>query len=156
MSDTSTTPATTLPAFDFSPAGLAKARALAAERGVHVDYHRSRVGDWDWTKQYDVVVGIFIQFVPPPERRRLFEGIQRAMRPGGLLILQGYGPGQLAYGTGGPKQLENLYTEDLLRESFADLEILHLASHDDMVDEGPGHRGMSALVDLVARRPEQS
>ena len=45
-----------------------------------------------------------------------------------------------------------MYTEVLLREGFADLEILHLASHDDVVDEGPGHRGMSALIDLVARR----
>lgn len=39
-----------------------------------------------------------------------------------------------------------------LRESFAGLEILHLASHDDMVDEGRGHSGMSALIDLIARR----
>lgn len=33
------------------------------------------------------------------------------------------------------------------------LESLHLASHDDVVDEGPGHSGMSGLIDLLARRP---
>jgi hypothetical protein len=40
-----------------------------------------------------------------------------------------------------------------LRESFAALEILHLTAHDDVVDEGSGHKGMSALIDLVAQRP---
>ncbi|HEY4998279.1 MAG TPA: SAM-dependent methyltransferase, partial [Usitatibacter sp.] len=83
---------------------------------------------------------------------RIFGGLRQALAPGGLLILQGYRPEQIAYGTGGPSQVENLYTEELLRESFAGLEILHLASHDDAVDEGPGHRGMSALIELVARQ----
>ena len=45
-----------------------------------------------------------------------------------------------------------MYTEKMLRDSFGELDILHLASHDEVVDEGPGHRGLSALIDLVARR----
>src|SRR5258708_4982929 len=141
-------------AFDFSAAGLAKARKLAERSGAKVDYRLSGVDAWDWNaKHYDLVAAIFVQFASPPERQRMFEGMKRALKTGGLLILQGYRPEQLEYGTGGPKRRENMYTETLLHESFADLEILHLASHDDMVDEGPGHSGMSALIDLVARRP---
>ena len=83
----------------------------------------------------------------------MFDGMVRALAPGGLLIVQGYGPRQLEYATGGPKKLENLYTEELLRDGFASLEILHLAAHDDVIGEGDGHRGMSALVDMVARKP---
>ncbi|MEO5693909.1 MAG: class I SAM-dependent methyltransferase [Usitatibacter sp.] len=140
-------------AFDFSPVGLEKARALAREAAVVVDYRRSDIYAWDWSAQsYDVVVAIFFQFAAPAERAQVFAGLLEALAPGGLLILQGYRPEQLAFGTGGPLQVEKLYTEALLRESFASLEILHLASHDDVVDEGPGHRGMSALIDLVARR----
>ncbi len=141
-------------AFDFSPVGLAKAEKLAERSGAKVGYRLSDVDDWDWdAEQYDVVAAIFVQFASPPERQRMFEGMQRALKPGGLLILQGYRPEQIEYATGGPKRRENMYTEALLRESFAGLEILHLASHDDMVDEGCGHSGMSALIDLVARRP---
>ena len=139
-------------AFDFSPVGLAKARKLAERTGVRVDYRLSNVNDWDWEAEpYDVMVAIFVQFASPPERQRMFEGIKRALKPGGLLILQGYRPEQIEYATGGPKRRENLYTEALLRESFAELEIVQLTSHDNLVDEGPGHSGMSALVDLVAR-----
>lgn len=140
-------------AFDFSPVGLAKAMKLAQQNGVEVDYRQADVNEWDWdAARYDVVAAIFVQFVPPAQRSRMFEGMIRALKPGGLLILQGYRPEQLRYATGGPKRVENLYTEPLLRESFAALEILHLASHDDVVDEGAGHKGMSALIDLVAQR----
>jgi len=141
-------------AFDFSPVGLDKARRLAQRAGVRVEHHLADVADWDWAaREFDVVAAIFIQFAPPPQRARIFEGMMRALRPGGLLLLQGYTPKQVEYGTGGPPHAENMYTEALLRASFAPLEILHLAEHEEAVDEGKGHSGHSALIDLVARRP---
>ncbi len=140
-------------AFDFSPVAVAKARALAREAGVRVDYHESDIFGWDWSAaRYDVVAAIFIQFLAPAQRAAVFADLHATLVPGGLLILQGYRPEQLGYKTGGPPQVENLYTEPMLREAFAGWRILHLASHDDVVDEGEGHRGMSALIDLVAQR----
>ena len=62
-------------------------------------------------------------------------------------------PEQLQYGTGGPSERENLYTRELLEQAFAGLEIIRLAEHDSEVDEGPRHSGISALIDLVARKP---
>ena len=67
-------------------------------------------------------------------------------------MLQGYTPRQLEYRTGGPPVAENMYTEPLLRAAFADMEIVHLREHDDFISEGAGHHGMSALIDLVARK----
>ncbi len=142
-------------AFDFSPVGVAKARMLADEAGVKVDYHVSDIFEWDWkAARYDVVVAIFIQFLAPAQRARIFASFGDALAPGGLLLLQGYRPQQLGYKTGGPPQDENLYTEELLRTLFADWDIVHLAAHDDVIDEGTAHRGMSALIDLVARRAD--
>ena len=144
-------------AFDFSPVGIAKATKLAGRSGAKVTYRVSDVDEWDWdAAPYDAVIAIFVQFTPPAQRARMFRGMVRALKPGGVLILQGYGPEQLRYGTGGPKQAENLYTEALLRESFASLEILHLASHEGEVHEGAGHNGMAALIDLVARKPARA
>ena len=68
-------------------------------------------------------------------------------------MLHGYTPKQLDHGTGGPKALENLYTEALLREAFAGLEIRVLESYEAVLDEGRGHKGVSALIDLVAVKP---
>jgi hypothetical protein len=80
----------------------------------------------------------------------------RCLKPGGTLVLQGYTPKQLEYKTGGPGQLSHLYTEALLREAFASLDIVDLREYEAEVDEGVGHRGRSALVGLVARRPSPS
>lgn len=141
-------------AVEASPRAVEKARQLAAERGVSLTHECADLLQWDWgCERFDAIVAIFIQFAAPAQRARLFAGMRQALKPGGLLLLEGYRLEQLAYGTGGPKDPENLYTAALLREAFADLEILHLAEYDAPIEEGSGHRGMSALVDLVARKP---
>ncbi len=144
----------TVTSIDSSPVGQAKARALAESRGVSMKFECADLSNWVFPNAaFDTVVGIFIQFAGPALRTRLFDGMKRALKPGGLLLLEGYRPEQLAYGTGGPPQAENMYTEALLREAFGDFEILELASYDAAVREGPGHDGMSALIDLIARKP---
>jgi len=99
------------------------------------------------------VVAIFIQSADAALRARIFAGMQRATKPGGLIVLQGYRPEQIAYGTGGPSLLDNLYTEAMLSEAFAGWQIEHFAAHDSVIEEGAGHKGMSALIDLVVRKP---
>ena len=140
-------------AFDFSPVALGKARRLAASRGVRVRYELATVYDWPWPQAvFDVVAAIFVQFADPPMREFLFERMIAALKPGGLALVEGYTPAQLKYGTGGPKQVDQLYTEELLREAFGALEILQLTAYEAELDEGSRHRGMSAVIDLVARR----
>lgn len=141
-------------AVDVSPVALEKARKLAAARGVTLEFEQADILDWIWPDAaYDLVAAIFIQFAPPPERDRIIAGIRRCLKPGGLLILQGYTPKQIEFGTGGPPNPANMYTADLLRDWFGDWELLHLAEHESVISEGSHHHGMSALVDLVAQKP---
>ncbi|MDP1900610.1 MAG: class I SAM-dependent methyltransferase [Rubrivivax sp.] len=138
--------------FDIAEVGVAKARKLAAERGVQVNFEVSDCDAYRWPKgAYDGVLAIFVQFADPAMRERLFARIRRCLKPGGTLVLQGYTPRQLEYGTGGPPLVSHLYTESLLREAFADLEITELREYEAEVTEGTGHRGHSALIGLVAR-----
>lgn len=146
---------------DSSSVALDKAKKLANGRGVPVQFELADLASWEWPvlssveggeNRFDVVAAIFIQFAPPGLREQMFAHIKRCLKPGGLLLLQGYTPRQLEYGTGGPSQAENLYTETMLREAFADMDILHLCEHDDIIREGAGHSGMSALIDMVARK----
>jgi SAM-dependent methyltransferase len=140
---------------DFSPTGLEKAKRLASARNVSIATQRADLSQWVWPSgAFDVVAAIFIQFADPPLRTRVFQGIRQALKPGGLLILEGYRPKQLEYKTGGPSQVENLYTREILLAGFGDWEILALDEHDSAVAEGAGHSGMSALIDLLARKPQ--
>jgi len=138
---------------DFSPKALAKAEALAKAHGVSLQMQRVDITAWSWpTAAFDVVAAIFIQFAAPDQRKRIFAGIRQALKPGGLLLLQGYRPEQLAYKTGGPSEIENLYTRAMLAEAFAGFADLEISEHDSMTQEGVGHAGMAALVDLVGRK----
>lgn len=143
-------------AMDSSSVGLDKARRLAKERKVNVDFQLADLKGYPWDPaQYDVVAAIFIQFADPTFRAEIFDGIERALKPGGVLMLHGYTPKQIEYGTGGPRSPELLYTRDMLAERFGDWEILRLEDYEAELKEGPGHSGKSALIDLIARRPER-
>ena len=139
---------------DSSPVAQAKAARLAEARGATLRLEEVDLASWAWPEaQFDVVAAIFIQFAGPALRDQIFAGLKRALKPGGLLLLEGYRPEQIAYGTGGPRVPENLYTEAMLRAAFSDFEILELSAYDAAIEEGAGHSGQSALIDLVARRP---
>ncbi|MDE1949833.1 MAG: class I SAM-dependent methyltransferase [Burkholderiales bacterium] len=140
-------------AFDVSEVGVGKARRLAAEAGVRVDYTVADCDGWPWrAAAYDLVAAIFIQFADPVQRARLFAQMREAVAPGGLIVLQGYTPQQLQYRTGGPGVLSHLYTEEGLRAEFEGWELLDLRCYDAELNEGGRHRGLSALAGLVARK----
>jgi 2-polyprenyl-3-methyl-5-hydroxy-6-metoxy-1,4-benzoquinol methylase len=140
-------------AFDISPVGVDKARRLATQAGVVVNYQVAEVAAWLWTPEaYDLVVAIFVQFAPPALRAQLFAGMLATLKPGGLLLLEGYTPDQVELRTGGPGRVDHLYTEALLREAFAGHEILLLSSYRAVLAEGTQHAGESALIDCVVRK----
>ena len=141
-------------ATEISPVALHKAQRLAVQRQVKVEFLLADVLKWPWPiAEYDVVVAVFIQFLAPDERRQVFRAMRDTLRPGGLLLLHGYTPKQLEFRTGGPSSEENLYTRGLLAEAFGDMDILELREYEELIEEGIGHKGRSALIDLVARQP---
>lgn len=139
---------------DFSPSGQKKARALAQKRQVPVRFELADVHDWAYPQNtFDVVCEIFTQFSSPAERMRKWAGMKKTLKPGGLLISQGYTPRQLQYGTGGPKELEKLYTRELLKQNFGDFTEYNITEEERVLHEGTSHGGMSALIGLTARKP---
>ncbi|MEL6645521.1 MAG: class I SAM-dependent methyltransferase [Pseudomonadota bacterium] len=143
----------TVTAMDASPVGIEKARGLAAEAGVAVDYHVADIYTMDWAEAaYDAVVGIFFQFAPPAERAGIFRGMDRTLRPGGALMIHGYAPRQVGYGTGGPPWVDHMYTLEMLEAAFPGYEVLVARDYDADIQEGRGHSGVSGLVDFVGRK----
>lgn len=146
-------------AVEISPVGVEKAKRMAAGCGVAVEFIVADMlaADWppaEFVAAFDWVVGIFIQFVGPEQRERQFAALKRATRPGGCVLLQGYTPKQIEYRTGGPSAVENLYTAAMLRAAFAEWNIEELVEYEADISEGIGHKGHSALIGLVARKPE--
>ena len=88
----------------------------------------------------------------PTERPGFFANLKGALKPGGLLLMQGYRPEQMKYRTGGPPDAERLLTRAMLEHGFGDMAELDIREHDSAISEGTAHVGLSALIDLVARK----
>lgn len=154
-------------AIDGSEVALEKSKKLARERNVTICdslanleqgnggifLEHADVDSWSWPiEEYDAVIAIFIQFASAAKRPVLFDNISGALKSGGVLLLEGYATRQLKFGTGGPSNIEQLYTTGLLTISFPKMRIDALAEYDQELVEGDGHKGMSALIDMVATK----
>jgi hypothetical protein len=138
---------------DLTEAGVAKTLQLADQRGAHV---AAQVGDlavFDLgVDQWSAIVSIFAH-MPPAIRRDLHRRVLAALAPGGVFLLEAYTPAQIGRGTGGPNVPEMTMTLAGLRKELDGLEFLHGAELEREVVEGPGHSGVGAVVQVIARKP---
>lgn len=140
-------------AVDLSSVGLAKAKVLAAARGVAIETIVADLADFVIApSSWEGVVSIFCH-LPPALRHRVHAAVVQGLVPGGVLVLESYTPSQLALGTGGPSSAELMPTLVQLHDELAGLEFLHGAELEREVREGAFHKGRAAVVQVVARRP---
>jgi SAM-dependent methyltransferase len=136
---------------DFSQQGHDKAMQLAQQQGVRIAYDVSDLTQYAMGEaQYDAVVSVFCH-LPSADRPALYQAVRRALRPGGVFILEAYTPQQLELGTGGPREADRLVTADELKDAFAADELLVLQELQRDIHEGAFHHGMSAVVQAVLR-----
>ena len=128
---------------DFSEkAAQQKAAVLGRERGVEITLVKGDVHTWNYPEAaFDVVVEIFTQFSSPSDRAMKWAGMRKTLKLGGLMIIQGYTPKQLDYGTGGPKELEHLYTRSMLQDAFSGFKAVSITEEVVEMHEGSGHGG---------------
>jgi cyclopropane fatty-acyl-phospholipid synthase-like methyltransferase len=139
---------------EFAPSAVAKAEKLAVLNGVQPHFILADLFDWDWPcDAYDITLGLFFQFVGPTERDILWRNMLEATRPGGLVIIHGYTPKQLEFGTGGPPHEANMYTSASFAPIFKDCEVLVCEEYEAEQCSGSAHVGMSALIDFIVRKP---
>lgn len=143
----------TVQTVDASAVGIAKAQQLAQARGVRIQAEQADFNDWSVAaQQYDAVVLTYVH-LPPPLRRRLHAQLWQALKPGGVLILEGFHPRQLPLNSGGPKDEAMLFTLERLRPDFAGAQELLAEEVATELAEGPGHAGWAEVTRLVLCQP---
>lgn len=139
-------------ASDYSKVASRKARALADKKNVEVNYRVEDFFDIVWSeKQYDNVVGICFQFVPQEKINEVMLGLKAATKKGGTLLVHGYTPKQINFGTGGPKDVSLMYTKETFTGLFNENDIILIEEYQANLSEGVGHNGQSAMIDFVAK-----
>lgn len=139
---------------DASAVGMAKADRLAAARSVLISTIHSDLAHYDLGEnRWDGIVSIFCH-LPPPLRKQVHGNIARALKPGGILLLEAYTPRQLQFGTGGPPVEEMTMSLASLEAELPGLEFVVAEELDREVVEGLYHTGTGAVVQLIGRRPD--
>jgi len=143
-------------AVDQSPVGLARARELAASRGVTLHTVVADLAEFDLEPtSWSGIISIFCH-LPPALRQSIYPRCAAALAPGGVLILEAYTPDQLEYGTGGPREPDLLSTLVELRDLLPGLELEIGREVVREIHEGAHHHGLAAVVQVVARKPSGS
>ncbi len=140
-------------AVDLSAAGIAKAIALAAANGVSLTTRVVDLAEFPITPAaWSGIVATWAH-LPQPLRRNVHAAVVAGLQPGGIFILEAYTPAQIAYGTGGPKDPALCMTLADLRGELAGLEFLVAQECERDVQEGSGHTGRAAVVQICGRKP---
>lgn len=138
--------------FDYSEEAVKKTQALSESKGVHVNCSVEDIATFQWPHQAFDVVGLCFVHMPEPMRLFLHQQVMQALRPGGFLILEAFTPRQLLFQSGGPRDVQLLFTLDMLRHDFKELNLLLAEETDTILAEGPFHSGPAAVVHLFAQK----
>ena len=137
---------------DLSPVGVERARKAALAAAVTMTIELADLATWTWPlDEFDGIASIFLH-LPPDVRLKVHASMLRALKPGGVVILEAFTPAQLQHTSGGPKQVELLYTADMLRQDFASGEVLELGEEEVHINEGHMHSGPAAVVRAIFRK----
>jgi SAM-dependent methyltransferase len=137
---------------DLSPVGVERARKAAEEAGVRMTTEVADLANWNWpTAEYDAVAAIFLH-LPPEPRAKVHKSMLDALKPGGIVIFQAFAPAQLRYKSGGPKQVDLLYSAETMREDFRGCEELQLEEKEVLLNEGRMHSGPGGVVQGIFRK----
>jgi hypothetical protein len=139
-------------AFDFSDDGRKKALLLAEEKKVTIDYQISDLQSFNYRPESYDLVGLFFVHQNPEVRLSFHKAVIQSLKKGGMICLEAFHVDQIGLNSGGPKSVEMLMQVEQLSEDFNELEIMHIAKTQRILDEGPFHRGLAILVQLIAQK----
>ncbi len=138
-------------AFDYSESGREKALKLAASYEVSIEYKIVNADDFETSDSFDAIAMVFAHF-PTMERTRLFKKLENALAPGGHLIMEVFSKNQLGRESGGPQNLDLLYSKDEIKMLFPNLDFHILEETKTVLDEGANHQGEAAVIRVLAEK----
>ena len=143
--------------FDTSTEGRKKALILAKEHFVEMVYETAELNNIGYkTAEFDAIALIFTHF-PPEIRKEYFQHFNRYLKKGGIIIFEGFSKKHSEYQeknpeAGGPKEVKMLFSEQELKDDFANFDFLEFNETEVELDEGLFHKGKGSVIHFVAKK----
>lgn len=136
-------------AFDPSIEGKKKAELLAVKHNTQIDYQISTYQDVDYPSEYFDCIVLTFAHMPPLKREEYHKKLTDFLKPGGTLILEGFSKEQIKKNTGGPQNIEMLFSPKELQNDFGEFRNLSITESETILDEGPFHQGVASVIRIV-------
>jgi len=134
-------------AFDSSVEAQKKALKLAQTRNVQIEYQHASYAQFQYKENaFDAIVLIFAH---SPQRSQYHRNLLRFLKPGGMLILEGFAKVQIQQKSGGPSSIELLFSKEELREDFSTLSHMQIEEKEVFLSEGMFHNGGASVIRLI-------
>lgn len=139
-------------AVDFSNKAKEKALKLAKAKSVKINYFLSDLTEFRYPENYYDAVGLFFVHLPIDIRKIVHEHIIRSLKIGGIVILEAFNKLQINNNSGGPKDINLLYDEKDILESFRNLEIVIIENASTELNEGNYHKGKADVIRFIGKK----
>lgn len=140
--------------FDISEEGKIKAENLAKINNTKISY---QVGDLETLNfpenNFDALVLIFAH-VPSEIRKEFHQNLLKLLKPNSIIIFEAFSKEQLQFNSGGPKQLDMLFSEEDVKNEFPNIKFEILTTEIININEGLYHQGTASVVRFIGIKNE--
>jgi 2-polyprenyl-3-methyl-5-hydroxy-6-metoxy-1,4-benzoquinol methylase len=137
-------------AIDASDIGLSKLQERAEENNTKIKTICMDLNEWDAGHEYDVIIASYLHMYKA-ERNSLFEKVEESLKDNGYFIGEFFSTKQLDYSSGGPKDIDLLYTVDDFKNAFTSCE-KDIKEQVTILDEGKGHQGEACVIRVIVKK----
>lgn len=139
-------------AVDYSEAGKIKALKLAEQENVNLNYMVGDVTKFNFEENnFDAAVIIYLH-LNEKDRTIVHKKIIDVLKPNGKIILEVFEKSQIKNNTGGPKNIDLLYSLEDIFEDFQDLDIIKFSNEKIDLNEGDLHNGTASVIQYVGEK----
>lgn len=137
-------------AIDASNLGLEKLQNRAIQEKLDIKTICRDLNFWKADEKYDVIVASYLHMYKD-EREELFKKIEESLNINGYFIAEFFSTKQLSFNSGGPKDLDLLYSlEDF--QNYFNLCKKKITEEIVVLDEGIGHQGEACVIRVVIQK----
>ncbi len=137
-------------AFDNSSEALKKAERLTKEHKVTLLYRQTSFDEITYPADFFDVIGLF--YAHTLSRSTYHQKLIPFLKPGGLIILEGFSKKQIQNKTGGPRNVEMLFSREELLSDFNTLSLVTVEEKEVELNEGEHHKGAASVIRLIAKK----
>ncbi len=136
-------------AVDFSSSAMKKALRLANENGVSINYTVCDLNEYEFRiDNYDLVVMIFLH-LPIDLREKIFKSSINSLKLNGRLLVESFGKKQINNESGGPKDVDLLFSLDDIKNITTNLKEELLEDKTIFLNEGEYHKGKADVIRYI-------